>query len=80
MLWPVGELSMYVPGQSLSKLMHQKSASHDDTKMQENSPQVVPSASSNYVRSLFLEIAIASLICLRMHFDVSQPTLDKGGT
>ncbi|OLP77204.1 hypothetical protein AK812_SmicGene42763 [Symbiodinium microadriaticum] len=52
MLWPVGELSMYV----------------------------VPSASSNYVRSLFLEIAIASLICLRMHFDVSQPTLDKGGT
>lgn len=52
MLWPVGELSMYV----------------------------VPSASSNYVRSLFLEIAIASLICLRIHFDVSQPTLDKGGT
>ncbi|CAE7657302.1 unnamed protein product [Symbiodinium sp. CCMP2456] len=53
MLWPVGELSMYV----------------------------FPSASSNYLRSLFLEIVIASLICLRIHFDVSQPPLsDKGGT
>jgi len=51
MLWPVGELSMYV----------------------------APSASSNYVRSLFLEIVIASLICLKIYSDVSQPTLpDKG--
>ncbi|CAE7618316.1 unnamed protein product [Symbiodinium sp. CCMP2592] len=53
MLWPVGELSMYV----------------------------VPSTSSNYVRSLFLEIVIASVICLRIFTDVSQRTLPgKGGT